>query len=85
MSRYPRLFRRYLSISLGLPEVDAAVPVCVVHPEDVLLQLLGVGVGVALAHHAAELLLRDLAVGVLHQEVLVREVDLRRKKKQIIG
>ena len=68
-----------------LPEVDVAVAVGVVHPEDVLLQLIRVGVGVARLHHGPEVLLPDFAVGVFPEEVFVVLVDLLAADGRVVG
>ena len=60
-----------------LSEVDVAVVVGVVDPEDVLLQLVRVGVGVALLHHLAEVAFRDLAVGMPEEcRLLIKQISV---------
>ena len=58
-----------------LPEVDVAVPVRVVHSEDVLLQLLSVGVRVAGLHHVPEIFLPDLSVGMFAEKVFILKLN----------
>jgi hypothetical protein len=50
--------------------------VCVVHPEDVLLQLVRVGVRVALAHHGRKLLSEKIISAKVGLEVK-RELQIR--------
>ena len=73
--RWPLLWRCQSIVKVSklrnIPEVNVAVLVGVIHPEDVPLQLLGVGARVALGHHRVEWLPRYLAVRVLLQEILV--------------